>query len=294
MVLESAKRTRKTTLQFDPRSSVISLSGSMRMNRERLETVSPNSSPSGSRRFTMTVMHAPRGYRINLNHRMEMVKKEIEEIKRSLKEMDLTCIRKRANLTARLEEAEIRILETAEIKKEFQEKFVKSATNNLTEKISADKFIRYIEGRLKVSDNMIHKLRLKTSELKTQIKKKKEQLDARREISEALRPIEFEQLAIENEIYERQIQERTKHFLEMKKEFGRFNVMVTNNKQNLSEKQAILQNIKRDIESKNSNIEKLKEEKKIREAWIAKAEQENKKCSKLNREYMIPDFSLNL
>ena len=72
---------------------------------------------------------------------MEMVKKEIGEMKKSLKAMEQACIKKRAYLKARLEEAELRILETEEIKKEFQEKIVES---RLTGKIPAEKFIRWI------------------------------------------------------------------------------------------------------------------------------------------------------
>ena len=80
---------------------------------------------------------------------------------------------------------------------------------------------RFIEGQLKATDNMIDKLRLKTSNVKIQIKKLKQQFELRRELSESLRPIEFEQLSIENEIYQRNFEEKRKHFLEMKKVFGK-------------------------------------------------------------------------
>ena len=81
--------------------------------------------------------------------------------------------------------------------------------------------LRFIENRLKTTDNMIEKLRLKTSNLKIQIKKVKQQLNLRRELSETLRPVEFDRLKIENDIHERDIEERQKHFLEMKIVFGK-------------------------------------------------------------------------
>jgi hypothetical protein len=53
---------------------------------------------------------------------------------------------------------------------------------------------------VKASDSQIGKLRLRTSTLKTQYSKLKGQIKVKAELSESLRPVDFEKLQIENRV----------------------------------------------------------------------------------------------
>lgn len=80
---------------------------------------------------------------------------------------------------------------------------------------------RFIEEWLKVVDIVTEQIRLKMATIKCQIRKFKLQLKQRKELGEALRVVDFEQLNIENEVCIRKIDEKNKYLLEMKRIAGK-------------------------------------------------------------------------
>lgn len=80
---------------------------------------------------------------------------------------------------------------------------------------------RFIEEWLKVVDIIMEQMRLKMTTIKCQIRKVKLQLRHRKELGEALRAIDFEQLNIENEVCVRKIDEKNQYLLEMKRIAGK-------------------------------------------------------------------------
>lgn len=79
---------------------------------------------------------------------------------------------------------------------------------------------RFIEESLKAIDSAIERLRLKTATIKTQTRKVKLQLQQRKQMGEALRAIDFEQLNIENQVCMQKIDEKFQCLLQMKKVAG--------------------------------------------------------------------------
>lgn len=67
----------------------------------------------------------------------------------------------------------------------------------------------------------MEQIRLKMAIIKCQIRKVKLQLKQRKELGEALRAIDFEQLNIENEVCVRKIDEKNQYLLEMKRIVGK-------------------------------------------------------------------------
>lgn len=63
----------------------------------------------------------------------------------------------------------------------------------------------------------MEQIRLKTTTIKCQIRKIKLQLKQRKELGEALRAVDFEQLNIENQVCIRKIDEKNQYLLEMKR-----------------------------------------------------------------------------
>lgn len=186
-----------------------------------------------------------------------MVNKEIEEMKKHLDACEKLTINRKLNLMAQVEEIQMRIRDIDEASEEFEENVVKRGINSLTGKIPAEKFVRFMEQWLKAADRIMDKLRLKSSTIKSQIKRAKLQLRQREELGEALHLIDFQVLTIENADYSKKIVEKTRNIMELKKITGRYNLELTNHKNKLNEQQIRLNNIKKEVNTKTNQIEKL-------------------------------------
>jgi len=71
----------------------------------------------------------------------------------------------------------------------------------------------------------MEQIRLKMATIKCQIRKVKLQLKQRKELSEALRAIDFEKLNIENQVCIQKIDEKNRYLLEMKRIAGKRNIL---------------------------------------------------------------------
>lgn len=80
---------------------------------------------------------------------------------------------------------------------------------------------RFIEEWFKTIDTTTEQMRLKMTTVKSLIRKIKLQMQQRKELGEALRPVDFEQLNIKNQICIREIDEKNRYLLEMKKIVGK-------------------------------------------------------------------------
>ncbi|KAK0163564.1 hypothetical protein PV327_007233 [Microctonus hyperodae] len=213
---------------------------------------------SGSNSAQLSAIQPPtRGFRIALLQRIDMANKEIEEMKKELEERERLTIKKRDNLRAQMEEIKMRICDINDARDGLEENVAKKGVDKSTGKILADKFIHYIEMWLKNADRIIDKLRLKTSTIKSQIKKARIQLKQREELGASLHLIDFEALAIENEDYSKQIHEKTQQLMELKKITGQYNFTLNTHKNKLNKQQITLENIKKQINIKENQIKKL-------------------------------------
>ncbi|XP_012251840.1 coiled-coil domain-containing protein 113-like isoform X2 [Athalia rosae] len=285
-VLDSAKHAQRVASQMIPITSALSL------NSERLERGTSLSGSStltftGSRR-TITNQLIPKGFRISISHRIEMARNEIEEMRKSLSEVETMGAKTRANLRAQMEEVELRIRETNEAKVELEENVVKNGVDPLTGRIPAEKFVRFMEEWLKAADGIIEKLRLKSASLKSQIGKVKHQLAQKEELGEILHPIDFEQLAIENHKYQQKIEKKNHHLLQMKKITGRCSLKLSNCKQKLAEQVATLKSIEKEIVHKQTQIEKFAAEEQATIIDSEKAAVQLRKITHLMDEYTVP------
>ncbi len=116
-------------------------------------------------------------------------------------------------LRAVLEETEIRIGELKREAYEFKRDVVVGAENVRTGKIIAERVIRYFDDKNKQVDAIIEKLRLKNSNLKSQINKLEATLAQKEEVGDVLHYIDFHQLQIENKQYIAKIEERNDELL---------------------------------------------------------------------------------
>lgn len=84
---------------------------------------------------------------------------------------------------------------------------------------------RFIEDWLKVVVITMEQIRLKMATMKCQIRKVKLQLKQRKELGEALRAIDFEQLNIQNQVCIRKIDEKNQYLFEMKRIAGKIQIL---------------------------------------------------------------------
>ncbi|KAH0553880.1 coiled-coil domain-containing protein 113-like [Cotesia glomerata] len=257
--------------------------------------LSPTSSSSirtfsGSRGFAsiLTTNPSPKGLRITLSHRIEMANKEIDEMKKQLVACEKQIARKRSNFTAELEEIELRIRDIDEAKEQLEIHVVKKGADK-TGKISADKFLRYMETWTKAVDRVIDKLRLKSLTIKSQIKKARLQLRQREELGETLHLIDFQALAIENEEYLKKIDDKNHQLGQLKKITGRYNIELSNCKEQLTEQQASLKNTLKEIDVKKNQIEKLKKDLELSQLHIQQMDEQIVEITKALDGYEMPD-----
>ncbi len=169
-------------------------------------------------------------------------------------------------LRAVLEETEIRIGELKRDAYEFKRDVVVGAENPRTGKIIAERVIRYFDDKNKQVDAIIEKLRLKNSNLKSQINKLEATLAQKEEVGDVLHYIDFHQLQIENKQYVAKIEERNDELLTVKHSGSKTTQALNEYKRRLNQQ----------IEDANW----LKSELSTKEALKIKLENEHKKVSK--------------
>ncbi|XP_029658863.1 coiled-coil domain-containing protein 113-like, partial [Formica exsecta] len=135
---------------------------------------------------------------------------------------------------------------------------------------------RFTEEWLKIADITIEQMRLKMTTLKSQIRKVKLQMQQRKELGETLRAVDFEQLNIENQICIREIDEKNRYLLEMKRIVGRYSIALTKHKEKLGNLISIVNEVRNNIAFKKQEIVKLQSEKVAMKVEIKKTEKQLK------------------
>ncbi|XP_020279577.1 coiled-coil domain-containing protein 113-like [Pseudomyrmex gracilis] len=291
--LEAAKRIQKIAPQRSQHSAVTSAAGSV-LNLYEKDAGSIISFQSGSRHLKSPSILTEKGIqkeitgKIPYAYRIDMINTEIRERQKGLITLEELWTKKHIRLQAQIEEKEISIDEINSFKEEFEENIVKKGIDSITGKIPAEKFIRFIEESLKEIDITIERLRLKTATVKTQIRKVKLQLQHRKQMGEALRAIDFEQLNIENQVCIRQIDEKFQCLLQMKKVAGNYGVMLAKQKEKLNNLTFTLNNIRKEIASNEEEILKLQSEKEVIKTEIKKSKEKLLSITSLSKDFFVP------
>ncbi|KAL0119024.1 hypothetical protein PUN28_009569 [Cardiocondyla obscurior] len=290
-ILETAKRIQKIALQHVRTTSVISATGNLVSVSDK-ESVSVANVQSGSQHVTPSLLTAetPTGEaKIPFVYRIEMVNTEIRELKRAIIKFEQTFVKRRIHLRAQLEENQISIHEICKSREDFEENVVQKGFDSITGKMSADKFIRFIEEWLKTIDIVTEKIRLKVATIKCQIRKVTLQLNQRKEVGEALRAVDFEQLRIENRICVQKIDEKNQHLLEMKKIAGRYSIALSKHKEKVEGLILTMNEVKTKIVSKSQELVKLQSEQIATKAEIKKTEKRIKSMTVLMNKFKVPN-----
>lgn len=145
----------------------------------------------------------------------------MEELDKNLAKFIAKMKRKRYILKAELEELEIRHSEVNDWMKSFENIVVIEGLEELTGRIPAEKFVKYMHDWLKNQQFHVEKMRLRLATTKDKHNKTRIVFAQKEEIGETLRVVDFEKILIENQNYIEQVEQKNVHLVELKKMTGR-------------------------------------------------------------------------
>lgn len=230
-----------------------------------------------------------RGPKINLSHKIDMVTKVTEEIQAKLEIFLKKCHKTRTKLKSELEEFNIREGDIREARDIFEFNVVTQGVEKLTQRIPAEKFIRYMEDWLKSATLNIEKLRLRTASLKVHYKKVSQTLIQRQELGENVHGVDFDQLEIENKHFLQKIEQKNIHSIELKKMNGGANLVLSRNKKYLQRQTKEFNDLKDKLVEHQKLVEDIEKECEVVEKEAEKASERLEYIRELNKSYTVPE-----
>ncbi|XP_018333332.1 coiled-coil domain-containing protein 113-like [Agrilus planipennis] len=228
-------------------------------------------------------------YRLNLSTKMELVMNELEERKSSFEEMVKKTRKKKSDLKAELEEVKIRTAEVEEALNTFEKVVVIEGKDPLTQRIPAERFIRFMEEWLRKADVTIGKMRLRTSTLKTQFRKVAHLISQKKYLGETVHAVDFDKIRIENTYLMEKIEQKTAHMLELKQINGEANLMLANFKKYLLKQMSELDKVKKEIMENERKIKDLETQGNLAEQEVEKQEEKLQKMMYITEHYKVPE-----
>lgn len=202
-----------------------------------------------SARMSGTVIFGT-GPRINVLERSELVSVEMEILVHTLEKARNKAAKQHALLKAQLEEIGLRVLDIEKATEMFNQQVIIEGWDKIAQRIPAEIWIRFMTEWVKIADSQIGKLRLRTSTLNTRFSKLTGQIHVKAELSESLRPVDFEKIKIENGECLKTIDKKLNQLAELKKMTGDANLNLAMHKKSMMEQNAYLINVINMIKTK--------------------------------------------
>eukprot|EP00794_Sanderia_malayensis_P019227 gene19227-21154_t len=230
-----------------------------------------------------------RHLKLSAEQKCDIATRELEELREEIERFKEDSDKVLDNYKAVMEEADIRFAELKKAQYEFNRDIVTGAVNPRTNKVIAEKLMRYLEDKLRSRDTLIEKLRLKNSTLKVQKKKLQLQLKQKEEMGEVLHEVDFNQLKIENSQYLEKIDERNQDLLRLKLMTGNVLQVLNSYKKKLYLLTLESDRLKSEITQRNDMLSRIEAETLVSEKDRSTAELTNRKLRQYNADYKVPD-----
>ncbi|XP_034257158.1 coiled-coil domain-containing protein 113-like [Thrips palmi] len=163
-----------------------------------------------------------------------------------------------AHLRAQMEEAAAQLAETRAASVGLDAVAAAGAGGDFgLGRATAEKFHRYMTDLMKLADATVDRLRLKTASLRAHHKRVRADIAVKRELGDALRPVDFDKINIEIEEYQRKIDNKNRHLIDLKNISGSATSRLLASKKRLSDLTKHLNGIQRDCASKRNQIATL-------------------------------------
>lgn len=238
---------------------------------------------------SITSIAEGKGPKINLAQKTDMVMRAMEDTQSKLETFLKKSHVTRRNLKSELQEFSIREAEIKEATDIFEYNVVVQGVDKLTQRIPAEKFIRYMDEWLRSAQFQIEKLRLRIATLKGQYKKVSHQLIQRQELGENVHAVDFDQLEIENKHFKDKIEQKNTHLIELKKMNGGANLVLSTHKKTLQKLQEDCTRLKEEIDAKNNEIASTEKECEQADDELKAEIEKYENCKKLKYLYVVPD-----
>lgn len=230
------------------------------------------------------------GPRINVLERSELVSKEMEIQVNNLNKERHIGAKQQALLKAQLEEVGLKETEIEKASNLFRQEVLEDGWDKIAQRIPAEIWIRFMTEWMKTCDSQIGKLRLRTSTLNTQYSKLKGQIKFKAELSESLRPVDFEKLQIENGECLKVIDYKFQQLGELKKMTGDANLNLTIHKKAMMEQNSYLNKVISTIKNKELMTIQLDKESKKIQGQVDVLSQKLSEIRKVKMKYQVPNI----
>eukprot|EP01050_Picozoa_sp_SAG11_P018906 SAG11_NODE_2930_length_2830_cov_3.756866_1_plen_346_part_00 len=225
---------------------------------------------------------------VSLEQKTEIAQQEVEELKEEIERTKDESEKLQDRLRAVMEECDMRIAQVTKDLFEFRREVIIGGENPRTNKVVAEKVVRYFEEKLRSKESTIEKLKLKNTALKNQIQKLDKQLGEKEDMGDVLHVIDFDQLKIENQQYIEKIKERNKE-LAMLKQTASKTVQVLNSlKGKLNSLTSQSTALDSQTAEKEAALAQIKEEIRQVQAEKEQAEKVNRRYKKKQTEMRMP------
>lgn len=128
--------------------------------------------------------------------------------------------RKKCNLLAELEEIKLSSSEREDALEMFEYDVVVSGLDPISQKIAAEKFVKFMSDWMRSAQLCIDKMRLHLATAKQKFKKICVYLEQKKELGENIRTVDFEKIIIENQHFVKKIELKNLNLVELKKMSG--------------------------------------------------------------------------
>lgn len=228
--------------------------------------------------------------RINILEKSELVSEEVRIIVSQLETTRAAAAKRHAFLKAQLEEIDLRMEDIQKATERFNQHVIIEGWDQIAHRIPAEIWIRFMTEGVKIADSQIGKLRLRTSTLNAQYSKLKSQIKVKEELSEQLRPVDFEKIKIENSVCVEIIESKKVQLGELKKLTGDANLNLTVHKKQMLKQNNYLNKILKTIDKKKKHTIAIDKETDLIRDQVEKLALDLNEIKSLRQEYEVPDI----
>ncbi|XP_049817054.1 coiled-coil domain-containing protein 113 isoform X2 [Aethina tumida] len=190
---------------------------------------------------------------------------------------------------AEYEESKLNMAELLDAYNLFEQAVVIDGVDPLTQRIPAEKFLKYMNEWIKLAQFITQKLILHINNEAMTFKKVRLALGTRKQLAQNIHAVDFDQLNIQNKNLLAKIDFKTKHVKELKKLNGWANVILHSQRHWLQSQISDMSSIKQLINEGNTRIEQLEKEAEVVEEEIEQAKQNYQKYKNLKQNFCVPD-----
>nr|CAG4707760.1 unnamed protein product [Naegleria fowleri] len=207
-------------------------------------------------------------YQLTYENKIEIALKAIDILRNTIEKENKIYEKEIESMRARVQEADLEIEEVDKEHLEFRKEVVEPRDNGKNAKdgglysqfIAAEKIVQYFKNKQQQKDTLIHKLKLKISEVRAVVNKSKGQLESREQSGDQLTKTDFDQLKIENGLMNNKIDERNNELVELKLNTGALLQKLSALTEKLNKLTQDSKWYQKEIEKNRKDLESLKEE----------------------------------